>query len=118
MGARSMPFQVLIKNTAMPTETSITTSRTSLSRSQSVLNQLRMPIFSPSRSERIRLENILFDVWSKDIIQFPGMKTRGRSEGLVRASAQSVIRKLSVASITSNFTKRSGVRSIPSRHML
>jgi hypothetical protein len=42
------------------------------------------------------------------------MTSRARSEHLVRASASSMMRKLSVASITSNFTKRSG--SIASLH--
>lgn len=43
------------------------------------------------------------------------MAGRARSEHLVRASASSMMRKLSVASIASNFTKRSG--SIASIHI-
>lgn len=41
------------------------------------------------------------------------MTTRSRSEHLVRSSANTVMRKLSVASITSSFSKRSG--SFPQR---
>jgi hypothetical protein len=71
-------------------------------------------VLAPSRAERVRLENLLSDVWTRDVIPFPGMAGRARSEHLVRASASSMMRKLSVASIASNFTKRSG--SIASLH--
>lgn len=77
----------------------------------------RIPTVAPSRVERVRLENLLSDVWSRDILPFPGMTGRARSEHLVRASASSMMRKLSVASITSNFTKRSGsLASLASFH--
>lgn len=56
----------------------------------------------------MRLENLISDVWTREILPFPGMTSRTRSEHLVRASASSMMRKLSVASIASNFTKRSG----------
>jgi hypothetical protein len=56
----------------------------------------------------MRLEALLSDVWSRDVLPFPGISGRARNEHLVRASASSMMRKLSVASITSNFTKRSG----------
>jgi hypothetical protein len=65
-------------------------------------------VLATLRSERIRLEGLLADVWTRDILPFPGMTNRARSEQLVRASASSMMRKLSVASIASNFTKRSG----------
>lgn len=65
-------------------------------------------MLATSRSERIRLESLLADVWTRDFLPFPGMTSRARSEQLVRASASSMMRKLSVASIASNFTKRSG----------
>jgi hypothetical protein len=67
----------------------------------------RIPVLAPSRTERIRLEALLSDVWSRDFLPFPGIGGRARNEHLVRASASSMMRKLSVASITSNFTKRS-----------
>jgi hypothetical protein len=80
----------------------------SINRSQSLLTTNRIPVLAPSRSERVRLESLLADVWTREILPFPGMTGRARSEHLVRASAHSMMRKLNVASITSNFTKRSG----------
>jgi len=68
----------------------------------------RIPVLAPSRADRIRLEALLADVWTRDIIPYPGMTGRARNEHPVRVSASSMMRKLSVASITSNFTKRSG----------
>lgn len=47
-------------------------------------------------------------MWTKQILPYPGMTGRARSEHIVRSSASSMMRKLSVASITSNFIKRSG----------
>lgn len=64
-------------------------------------------MLAPSRGERARLEALLSDVWTKDVLPFPGITTRSRSEQLVRASASSMMRKLSVVSITSSFTRRS-----------
>lgn len=104
--------QVIIKNTNAFKESASTAS---INRSQSLLTTNRIPVLSPSRADRIRLEALLADVWSREILPFPGMTGRPRSENLVRASASSMMRKLSVASITSNFTKRSG--SMASLHM-
>lgn len=82
---------------------------TSINRSQSLLTTNgRVPVLTPAREERARLEVLLSDVWTKNCLPFPGMTGRGRGESLVRSSASSMIRKLSVASITSTFTKRSG----------
>ncbi|KYK56016.1 hypothetical protein DCS_07981 [Drechmeria coniospora] len=67
-----------------------------------------MPVLAPARGERARLESLLGDVWSREILPFPGMTARARSEHLVRTSASTVMRKLSVASITSTFAKKSG----------
>lgn len=55
----------------------------------------------------MRLEALLNDVWTRDTLPFPGMTSRIRTEHIVRNSAHSMMRKLSVASITSNFSKRS-----------
>lgn len=67
----------------------------------------RIPILAPPRGERARLEALLSDIWSRDILPFPGMTGRSRSEHLVRSSASTMMRKLSVASIASSFAKRS-----------
>lgn len=97
--------QVIIKNTNAFKESA---SSTNINRSQSLLTTNRIPIIASARAERIKLEGLLADVWTRDILPYPGMSGRARSEHLVRASASSMMRKLSVASITSNFTKRSG----------
>lgn len=86
-----------------------------VNRSQSLLTtNHRTPTLAPPRSERARVEALLSDVWSRDILPFPGMTSRSRSEHLVRSSASSVMRKLSVASIASSFGRRPG--SLTSLH--
>jgi hypothetical protein len=97
--------QVIIKNTNAFKESA---SSASINRSQSLLTTNRIPVLAPLRADRIRLETLLADVWTREILPYPGMTGRARSEHLVRASASSMMRKLSVASIASNFTKRSG----------
>ena len=107
VGAMSGLCQVIIKNTSAFKEVPHSSSAASINRSQSLLTTNRIPIIAPSRAERIRLEALLADVWTRDVLPFPGMTVRARSEHPVRASASSMMRKLSVASIASNFTKRS-----------
>ncbi|RDL36778.1 Uncharacterized protein BP5553_06130 [Venustampulla echinocandica] len=104
VGPMSGLCQVIIKNTTVSKEPS---SSTNINRSLSVLTTNRIPVIAPSRAERIRLESLLADVWTREVLPYPGMSGRGRGEHLVRASASSMIRKLSVASIASNFSKRS-----------
>lgn len=108
VGPKSPLFQVVLKNTSVVRDPPNNSSATlSINRSHSLLTTTsRLPILAPSRGERARLEAILSDVWSREILPFPGMTTRSRSEHLVRTSASSVMRKLSVASITSSFNKR------------
>lgn len=86
-----------------------------INRSQSLLTtNHRIPTLAPPRSERARIEALLNDVWSRDILPFPGMASRSKSEQLVRNSASSMMRKLSVASIASSFSRRPG--SLTSLH--
>jgi hypothetical protein len=112
VGPMSGLCQVIIKNTNAFKESALSAS---INRSQSLLTTNRIPVLAPSRAERIRLETLLADVWTREVIPFPGMTGRARSEHLVRASASSMMRKLSVASIASNFTKRSA--SMASLHI-
>ncbi|KAL2072601.1 hypothetical protein VTL71DRAFT_11944 [Oculimacula yallundae] len=112
IGSMSGLCQVIIKNTSAFKDPA---SCSSINRSQSLLTTNRIPVLAPSRADRIRLEALLADVWTREILPYPGMTSRARNEHLVRASASSMIRKLSVASIASNFTKRSG--SMASLHM-
>ncbi|KAK5171316.1 uncharacterized protein LTR77_004460 [Saxophila tyrrhenica] len=96
--------QVIIKNTQSAKEAVDNPSTTSLQipRSQSVATPSHVHTLAPRRAERVRLESLLSDVWTKDLIPYPGMTPR-RSDP-IRASANHVIRKFSMASITSNFS--------------
>ncbi|CCU76289.1 hypothetical protein BGHDH14_bgh03224 [Blumeria hordei DH14] len=104
VGSISGLRQVIIKNTNSFKDS---TSSNPINRSQSLFTVNRPFVIAPLRSERTRLEALLADVWTRDVLPFPGMAHRARSEHTVRASASLMMRKLSVASIASNFTKRS-----------
>lgn len=113
VGPKSALCQVILKNTTTVKDTSTSSSRRPINRSQSLLTtNSRTPVLAPSRGERARLEALLADVWSRKDLPFPGITTRSRSEHLVRSSATTVMRKLSVANITSSLGKRS--TSVPS----
>jgi hypothetical protein len=108
LGAKTNASQVIIKNTQaqkLP-DAPLTFSPNIVARSQSLMSANHVPTLAPRRAERIRLEVILEDVWTKDVLPFPGMSSR-RVENQIRASANSMIRKLSMASIASNFSRRS-----------
>jgi hypothetical protein len=108
LGAKTNTNQVIIKNTQAQKfpDSSPHMSPGMIARSQSHLSPNHIHTLVPRRAERIRLEHALEDVWTKDILPFPGMSSR-RMENQIRASANSVMRKLSMASIASNFSRRS-----------
>lgn len=108
LGAKTNLTQVIIKNTQAekPLDSPPTFSSGVVARSHSLLSSNHIPTLAPRRAERIRLETALEDVWTKDTLPFPGMSNR-RVENQIRASANSVMRKLSMASIASNFSRRS-----------
>lgn len=108
LGPKSCLSQVIIKNTKAKSGGAAGDSATLLpmSRSQSHLSAGHIPTLAPRRTERIRLEQTLCDVWTKEVLPYPGMSPK-RPENPIRASANSVMRKLSMASIASNFSKRS-----------
>lgn len=110
VGPKSPLCQVILKNTTTVKETPNPTADVpNINRSQSLLTTTtRIPILAPPRGDRARIEALLSDVWSRKILPFPGITPRSRSEHLVRASASTMMRKLSVASITNSFAKRSG----------
>lgn len=115
VGPKSPLCQVILKNTTTVRETSSAGPGTPINRSQSLLTtNARIPVLAPARGERARLEALLADVWSRTALPFPGITNRSRSEHLVRSSASAMKRKLSVASITNSFMKRSP--SINSMH--
>ncbi|KAF2714037.1 hypothetical protein K504DRAFT_462484 [Pleomassaria siparia CBS 279.74] len=108
LGSKSHMSQVIIKNTQAQKvpDPSPTFAPNLVTRSQSHMSSNHVPTLAPRRAERIRLETALEEVWTKDILPFPGMGNR-RVENQIRASATSVMRKLSMASIASNFSRRS-----------
>lgn len=109
LGPKVHPQQVIIKNTQAQkrTESSQSTASLPVGRSHSQLSASKLiPTLAPRRGERIRLETIISEVWTKDTLPYPGMGPR-RGDNPIRASANSVMRKLSMASITSNFSRRS-----------
>jgi hypothetical protein len=108
LGSKQHVTQVIIKNTqAQKTpEAPPPFAPSSVARSHSHLSSNHIPTLAPRRAERIRIETTLEDVWTKNILPFPGMGNR-RMENQIRASANSVMRKLSMASIASNFSRRS-----------
>ncbi|TDZ74332.1 Phosphatidylinositol 3,4,5-trisphosphate-dependent Rac exchanger 1 protein [Colletotrichum trifolii] len=108
VGPKSPLCQVMLKNTTVLRDSSDTGPGSSINRSQSLLTTTaRIPLIAPARGERTRLETLLSDIWSRDVLPFPGMTSRSRSEHLMRSSASTMMRKLSVASIASSFAKRS-----------
>lgn len=115
--------QVIIKNTDAlhepPSGPSITAN---ISRSQSLWTPKRTNVLAPSRDSRVKIESLLNDVWSKEELPLPGMSmsiqgmSRARNDISIRTrtSASSIMRKISKASIASNFSKRSAsVHSLP-----
>jgi len=107
VGPKSNLRQVIIRNTVAQRDAKNgKDAEASMWRSQSHLSTNSIPTLAPRRAERSRLENALSDVWSKDVLPYPGMAT-GRMENAIRASANSVMRKMSMASIASNFSRRS-----------
>ncbi|KAH6853744.1 hypothetical protein B0I37DRAFT_440845 [Chaetomium sp. MPI-CAGE-AT-0009] len=118
IGPKTPLYQVILKNTSATRESPTTSdSNTAINRSQSLLTtNSRVPVLAPARAERARLEALLSDVWTRDVLPFPGISGRSRSEHLVRASASSMMRKLSAVSITGSFSRRSA--SLASLHNL
>ncbi|KAB8302687.1 hypothetical protein EYC80_006049 [Monilinia laxa] len=107
-GPTTIPRTVIVRGTSATIESilSSSVSQASMNRSQSLAGQHRLTILAPPRAERVYLENVLAEVWTRDIIPFPGMSLKPHKEHAVRSSASSMMRKISHASISS-ITKRS-----------
>ncbi|KAH0542149.1 hypothetical protein FGG08_003449 [Glutinoglossum americanum] len=108
IGPKASLSQVVIRNThaLRDGQDHMVPAPPPINRSYSTIHTNRIQIVSPKRSERVRLESALADVWTRDMIPYPGMSTK-RGDHTIRASASSMIRKLSIASITGSFGKRS-----------
>ncbi|KAL8800444.1 MAG: hypothetical protein Q9223_007301 [Gallowayella weberi] len=100
--ARTNGAQVIIRNTTAAKEDK-DKQFDSIGRSKSVMTASRVPILAPKRADRARMESSLADVWSRDKLPFPGMSVQRD----IRASASSMMRKISRASFSSTFSKMS-----------
>ncbi|EXJ92670.1 hypothetical protein A1O3_01222 [Capronia epimyces CBS 606.96] len=116
VGNRSNICQVIVRNThnLHDLHEFRQAPSSSMNRSQSHMASNRIVVLSPKRSERARLESALSDVWTKDKLAFPGM-IGSRGGQIIRASAGTLVRKLSLASIHAPFSRRSGSVSLASR---
>ncbi|KAM5437931.1 hypothetical protein McanMca71_002153 [Microsporum canis] len=84
---------VRIKGTeAVPRLNQVPSPSASPSRSQTIL-VTPLVTLTPSRQDRMRMERWLANIWTCDIIPYPGMP--GRSEYFIRAQAGSFFRSLS-----------------------
>ncbi|KAK3310094.1 uncharacterized protein B0T15DRAFT_481585 [Chaetomium strumarium] len=111
IGPRSPLCQVILKNTSAEKASAPSGPASRINRSQSLLTtNSRIPVLAPSRAERARVEALLSDVWTRDVLPFPGMTVRSKGEHLVRASASSMMRRLS-GGFTSNLAGSFGRRS-------
>ncbi|KAI0442464.1 Dbl homology domain-containing protein [Xylaria telfairii] len=112
IGPKSSLCQVVLRNTSTAQDATSTDIPSSINRSQSLLTtNSRIPVLAPPRAERARLEALLADVWSRKVLPYPGITSRSRSEHRVRSSASTMMRKLSAASLTNPFAKRSASTS-------
>ncbi|KAJ9500190.1 hypothetical protein H2202_004581 [Exophiala xenobiotica] len=116
VGNRANVCQVIIRNThnAQDLHEFRQPTHAAINRSQSHMTSNRIVVLSPKRSERVRLEASLSDIWTKDRLPYPGM-IGSRGGQIIRASAGSLVRKLSLASIHAPFSRRSGSLSMASR---
>ncbi|KAI9822224.1 MAG: hypothetical protein M1832_003047 [Thelocarpon impressellum] len=108
VGPKTSITHVIIKNTHTLVEGQEAPLYPSASiiRSQSLLATNRTTTLAPKRTERMRLEGLLGDVWTREQIPYPGMEA-GKPEHAIKLSASSMMRKLSMASITSKYSRRS-----------
>lgn len=119
VGGRPSISQVIVRNTYNAQDLNeyrdSTSSVNYIGRSQSHMNTKRVPVLEPKRSERTRLENSISDIWTKERLPFPGM-VGSRGGQIIRASAGTLARKLSLASIHTPFSKgRTSSLSMASR---
>ena len=108
VGSATNITRVIIQNTQAQklNDNDQNVAAVAMGRSHTLLSTKNTPIVAPRRTTRIRLEMVLSDVWTKDVLPYPGMLYR-RNENSIRASANMMMRKFSMASFTSGFSKRS-----------
>jgi hypothetical protein len=104
VGAKTATSQVVIRNTHCARSSDRNTSEVAMGRSQTVRLPTRVPALAPRKLERILLEQEMSEVWTKELLPYPGMSSRAESS--VRTSANSVMRRLSRAT-SHSFGRRS-----------
>jgi hypothetical protein len=108
VGNRTNMYRVIIRNTHKPQDSrdSRDPSAALINGSESLLTTRKTVILTPKRSERIRLEYALGDIWTRDKLPYSGVTTSWSGQ-VIRASAGSLVRKLSLASMHGTFARRS-----------
>lgn len=115
VGNRTIMFQVEIRNTHNSQDFhGFRQVPSAIGRSQSHMTKQRITVLAPKRSERARLEAGLGDIWTKDSLPYPAMNV-SRGGQIIRASAGSLVRKLSLASIHAPFSRRSASLTLSSK---
>ena len=108
IGPRANVYQIVIRDTTAldgePEQAAGPNNRFGRSRSLLSTNG-RIPVLCPKRSDRARIEHAMAKVWTKEILPYPVMKTH-QKENMIRASASSVMRKLSRSTIANSLSKR------------
>lgn len=107
VGNRNGVCQIILRNTNNPQDLHEyrNASLPIIGRSQSHSTANKIVVLAPKRSDRTRLEASLSDVYTKDRLPFPGM-IGSKSGQIIRASAGSLARKLSFASMHASFSRR------------
>ena len=112
VNSRKSNCQVIIKNTfSLKDGGADPTNRLdSISRSHTLMSTSRIPTLAPRRVDRQRMEHRLSAVWTENLLPYPGM-TGYHGGQLIRRSASSLMRKLSVASMASGASRYSKTAS-------
>lgn len=115
VGNRQSVCQVIIRGTHHAQDLQdLRQSSIAINRSQSHLTTHRTAVLAPKRSDRAKMESNLAAVWTRDTLPAP-TTTASRGGQIIRASAGSLVRKLSLASIHAPFGRRSASLTLNSK---
>jgi hypothetical protein len=115
VGNRHSVCQVIIRGTHHAHDLQdLRQSSIAINRSQSHLTTHRTAVLAPKRSERAKMESSLNTVWTRDTLPAPSTHA-SRGGQIIRASAGSLVRKLSLASIHAPFGRRSASLTLNSK---
>lgn len=112
LGSRSPRPHVILRNTnGDGTVSRRASTALNLHRSKSLsMVSSKLYILTPSRGERMRLELLIADIGSRELLAFPGAPQRTRSELRARRSTSTMMRKMSLSrrSSTSQISRSIG----------